>query len=105
MILNSIATTITMERNKTKFKYLLGIWKSLPSYPTNEDVSYEISSYLIKDGRNGGEFSEQTMKSIFGTGWEKTKVRDIFDQMLLSGEIYVSKEGTNGKVWYKIIKK
>ena len=95
----------TMERNKTKFKYLLGIWKTLPGYPTTEDISYEISSYLIKDGRNGGEFSNQTLNSIFGSGWEKTRVKEIIDEMFLSGEIYESKKGTNGKVWYKIIKK
>lgn len=94
-----------MERNKTKFKYLLGIWKSLPDYPTNEDISYEISSYLIKDGRNGGEFSDQTFKSIFGSGWEKTRIKEVIDEMILTGEIHESKKGTNGKIWYKILKK
>jgi hypothetical protein len=94
-----------MERNKTKFKYLLGIWKSLPDYPTNEDISYEISSYLIKDGRNGGEFSDQTFKSIFGSGWEKTRIKEVINEMILTGEIHESKKGTNGKIWYKILKK
>jgi hypothetical protein len=94
-----------MERNKTKFKYLLGIWKTLPDYPNNEDVFYEISSYLIRDGRNGGEFSDQTFKSIFGSGWENTKIKKVVDEMILSGEIYESKKGTNGKIWYKILKR
>ena len=43
-----------MEKNKLKMKYLLGIWKDLPEYPTKEDVIYELNSYLIKDGRPDG---------------------------------------------------
>ena len=49
-----------MNRNKIKLKYVLNLWKSLPEYPTKEDVLYEIKSFLVRDSRPG-EFSHQTL--------------------------------------------
>ena len=66
-----------MEKNKLKLKYLLGIWRDLPEYPTKEDIIYELNSYLIKDGRPDGEFSEQTFNSFLNAGWEKTSQGDL----------------------------
>jgi len=43
-----------MNRGRIKFKYLLSVWKTMPDYPTQEDVVYELSLYLIKDGRPNG---------------------------------------------------
>ena len=60
-----------MEKNKLKMKYLLGIWKDLPGYPTEEDVLYELNSYLVKDGRPDGEFSEHTFNSFLPEGWKE----------------------------------
>ena len=48
----------------------MGLWKTLPNYPTKEDVQYEISVFLLKEGRSGSEFSIQTLNSIYGTKWE-----------------------------------
>jgi len=40
-----------MDKNKLKMKYHMGIWKELPAYPTEEDVVFELNSYLVRDGR------------------------------------------------------
>jgi hypothetical protein len=91
-----------MKREKIKLKYLMGIWKHLPNYPTSDDMIYEITSYLIKDGRPNGEFTFQTLNSVFGKGWEKTEVYQKIGQMIEKGEISRSEKKDNGKEWYKI---
>jgi len=94
-----------MNRNKIKFKYLMNLWKSLPSYPTQEDVIFELTSYLEKDGRPNGEFSLQTFNSILGSKWMETKHYELVQNMISSGQfIEVSGQGTN-KVKYKLKEK
>lgn len=91
-----------MEKNKLKMKYLLGIWKDLPEYPTKEDVIYELNSYLIKDGRPDGEFSDQTFNSFLPEGWEKNKFGEEVNE-LIETDIFEKSEKTLGnKNWYKI---
>ena len=34
-----------MNKDQIKFKYILGLWKSLPTYPTNEDL-VTIQDYI-----------------------------------------------------------
>lgn len=63
----------------------MGIWKYLPSYPTAEDIIYELSVYLIKDGRPNGDFTLQTLNSAFGQGWAKTKHGDVVKQLIEDG--------------------
>jgi hypothetical protein len=91
-----------MNRNKAKLKYLLNIWKSLPQYPTKEDVVYEITAYLIKDGRPNGEFSPQTFKSIFGSGWDKGAHGLVINSMIKEGEIEETPKSSETKKWYRI---
>jgi hypothetical protein len=74
-----------MEKNKLKMKYLLGIWRDLPEYPTREDIIYELNSYLIKDGRPDGEFSDQTFNSFLVPGWEKTEQGNIIRELIETG--------------------
>ena len=83
-------------------KYLLGIWRDLPEYPTKEDVIYELNCYLIKDGRPDGEFSDQTFNSFLPENWESEKFGDAVKE-LIETEIFEKTEKTLGnKNWYKI---
>lgn len=68
----------------------MNLWKSLPTYPTKEDVIYELSCYLAKDGRPGGEFTMQTFNSVFGTDWAKTKYNEIIEDMINAGDFLES---------------
>jgi hypothetical protein len=91
-----------MEKNKLKMKYLLGIWRDLPEYPTKEDIIYELNSYLVKDGRPDGDFSDQTFNSFLPQGWEKSKHGEHVNE-LIESEIFEKTEKTLGnKNWYKI---
>jgi hypothetical protein len=91
-----------MEKNKIKMKYHMGIWKELPAYPTEEDVIFELNSYLVRDGRPQGEFSEQTFNSFFPSGWEKNKHGELVKE-LIETEIFEKSEKTLGnKNRYKI---
>ena len=91
-----------MNRNKIKFKYLMNLWKSLPSYPTQEDILYELCSYLEKDGRPNGEFTFQTFNSLWGSKWMETKHHELVQQMFDAGLFIESSEQGSNKVKYKI---
>lgn len=91
-----------MERNKIEFKYLMGLWKSLPGYPTKKDIIYELSVYLLKDGRPNGEFSHQTFNSAFGSDWEKTEHKGIVDEMVKDGDFEETSKSSATKRWYRI---
>jgi hypothetical protein len=91
-----------MNKDKIKFKYILGLWKTMPEYPTGEDIIYELSLFLFKDKRPNGEFSHQTFNSVFGSSWETTKHGDLVKQMVESGEFTETKKSTASKKWYKI---
>lgn len=91
-----------MDKNKIKLKYLLGIWKTLPSYPTSEDIVYEIKSFLLKEGKSGGEISQQNLKSIFGSDYENKTHGNILSELIQSGEIEEKVKGQQNKVWYKL---
>jgi hypothetical protein len=91
-----------MDRNKIKFKYLLNVWKSLPEYPTKEDVAYEIAVYMIKDGRNKGDISLQTFNSIYGSTWEKTKHGEVIRMMIADNDLIESEKSTPSKKWFKL---
>ena len=98
-------TRSLMNKNKIKFKYLLNIWKSLPNYPTKEDLVYEIEIFLIKDGRPNGDFSNQTFKSVFGSSWEKTKHGEVIKSMIEDKDFIESEKSSDSKKWYRINKK
>jgi hypothetical protein len=89
-----------MEKTKIKLKYVLGVWKLLPHYPTPEDITFEIQNYLEKDGRPEGEFSPQTFKSIWGSKWLETKHPAVLEKMIQSGEFELT--GTESKPRYKL---
>ena len=91
-----------MNKNKIKFKYLMNLWRTMPGYPTKEDVIYELNVYLMKDGRPNGSFSLQTLKAPFGSDWEETRFKEIVDEMIESGEFEVDAKKSSSKVWYKI---
>jgi hypothetical protein len=91
-----------MDKNKLKFKYLLGVWKDLPQYPTKEDIIYELNSYLIKDGRPDGEFSDQTFNSFLNEGWEGSKHGDLVKELIETGEFEKTERSIGNKNWYKI---
>lgn len=91
-----------MERNKIKFKYLLGVWKNLKEYPTPEDILYELNVYLMKDGRPDGDFSRQTFNSIYGNGWESTDHGIVIKSMFSNGDFIETERSKGNKKWYKV---
>jgi capsule polysaccharide modification protein KpsS len=92
-----------MNRNKIKLKYVLNLWKSLPGYPTKEDVLYEIKSFLVRDSRPG-EFSHQTLNAVFGSKWEKTEYGRIVNELIEDGLIEETKKISASKKWYTLKK-
>lgn len=90
-----------MNKNKIKIKYLLNLWKHLPQYPSKEDIIYETSVYLLKEGKPNGDFSVQTFKSIFGSQWEKTH-GSVIEEMMKYGDFEETEKSNETKRWYRI---
>ena len=80
----------------------MGVWKNLSNYPSKEDIVYEISLYLLKDKRPNGEFSSQTLNSIFGSKWEGESHGQVIKKMIADGDFIETKKITASKIWYKI---
>ena len=80
----------------------MNLWRSLSDYPTKMDVIYELSVYLMKDGRPNGEFSHQTFNSAFGSEWESSKHSEIIGELIKTGEFEETSKSVAGKKWYKI---
>lgn len=64
----------------------MNLWKTLPQYPSKEDIIYELSVYLLKDGRPNGEFTFQTFNSAFGSGWQETKHGSQIETIIKDGD-------------------
>ena len=82
-------------------KYHMGIWKELPAYPTEEDVIFELNSYLVRDGRPNGDFSMQTFNSFLPGGWESSKHGEIIND-LIKKETFITQKAKGGKTLFKI---
>lgn len=80
----------------------MNVWKSLPGYPTEEDVKYEIGTYLFKEGKVEEDFSLSTLNSLYGRNWETTQHYKVVESMIESGEIIKIDKNNGGKDWYKI---
>jgi hypothetical protein len=93
-----------MDKNKIPFRYLMNLWRVMPDYPTERDVIYELSVYLLKDGRPNGEFSLQTFNSAFGQDWEKSNHKLVIEEMISNGSFVETPKSVAGKKWYKIKK-
>jgi len=91
-----------MNKNKIKMKYLLGIWKDLPEYPTKEDIIYELNSYLIKEGYPDGVFSKEIFNNFLPKDWEKDKFGELINELFETGVFEKSKKSTKNKDLYKI---
>lgn len=81
----------------------MNLWKSLPNYPTKEDIKYEIVSYLHKEGKIEQGFSFSTLNSLYGKDWEKTSHFNIIQEMINSNEIEKLEKKASGNDWYKIV--
>ena len=83
----------------------MNVWKSLPEYPLEEDIIYELSAYLAKDKRPNGKFTEQTFNSVFGSNWRETKYKDIIERMLSNGIFAESEDSKPSRKRYFIKEK
>jgi hypothetical protein len=83
----------------------MGVWKNLPDYPNKEDVIYELSVYLLKDGRPNGDFTLQTFNSVFGQGWAKTKHGEIVKQLIVDGSFVAQTPDDPKKTKYNLSRK
>jgi len=97
-----------MNKDKLPVKYQINIWKTLPNYPTREDVLFELYMYISK--KKSDEFSEQTLNGIWYdaggvANWKGTAHESRINEMMTDGTFgKVRTEEKSGKSWFKIAK-
>lgn len=94
-----------LNKNRLPVKYLVGVWKTLPGYPTKEDVLYELANYIQRKVK-GGEFSEQTFNGIWCdqsgvANWKNTQIEKHLNSMISGGTFEKTKD-SGDKIWYRI---
>jgi hypothetical protein len=94
-------TSLAMNKNQLKMKYLMGLWKTLPNYPTTEDVLYELQIHLQKVDQTQSELGASDFKSLWGSGWAKSPQFDRVSELVSQG--LLSQQGTLAKPKYKIV--
>lgn len=85
--------------NNTKFKYLMGIWKILPEYPTEDDIIYEIKEFL-KGNNSSDIFDENTLSKIFGKDYKEEKFQNSWGLCLKNN--LIEKIEISNKLKYKL---
>jgi hypothetical protein len=92
-------------------KYVLGVYRAIPTYPTTQDFMFEVISYIIKVADSKEKiwdpteikFSAKTLKYVFGDNMKseefvdriKSILKDLLETEVLSkhGEhIFISQE-------------
>lgn len=97
-----------MDKKKLPIKYQIGIWKTLPNYPTKNDILYELQVHVSK--MKTGEFSEQTFNGIWYdeggvANWRGTKIEAHLESIINDSAIVEQTkcDEKTGKQWYKIV--
>ncbi len=82
-------------------KYLMGLWKTLPNYPTTEDVLYELQIHLQKGDQPQGDLAASDFKSLWGSGWAGSPQFERVSELVSQG--LLSQQGTPAKPKYRIV--
>ena len=81
---------INIDKNKVQVRYITGINKCLPNYPTPLDVLYESCMETV----DGNLFSDAKIENRFGL--DEDGVRKIVENLLTLG--YIEKSGSRNKI-------
>jgi len=91
-----------MNKNKLKVKWLLGIYKVLPNYPTQEDILFDLVEFLYQKDQINDSFTISIFKLIYNKQYSGLQAKiDIAFNELLDLEILKVHE-TKNKEWYII---
>jgi len=91
----------TIDTRKLKVKYVLGNYASLKSYPTSEDILYELILDFCGRIYDELKFTDASIKRKYNlTDEELSLIIDHFKSWKLLKEVH----GNNSYTTYKIIK-
>lgn len=91
-----------MNKNKLKVKWLLGIYKVLPNYPSQEDILFDLVEFLYQKDQIKDSFTKSIFKLIYNKQYSSLQEKiDIAFNELLELEILKIHE-TKNKEWYII---
>jgi len=69
-----------INQNKLKIKYILGIYKDLPSFPTIEDIMYDlVESNLLND--KDIQFTDQSLMKKY-PNLSREDLKKLLDKMI-----------------------
>lgn len=80
----------TIDKNKVQIRYITGINKCLPDYPTPLDILYDS----CVEGADANLFSEAKMENKYGM--DETQITMTIEELLNLG--YIKKNNTRYKI-------
>jgi len=86
-----------------KLKYKFKVFHLLESYPTPEDVLFEIVNFLSERNRLDQEWSDLGIKGAFSKRFSEDEISDLLQQLVDQGFL-AKKEGSGKRNYFRIIK-
>lgn len=85
-----------------KIKYLYNSYHLLDSYPTDEDIHYQIVKHQSENNKVGEEFSDKGAKSILDYKVEQDVLVERLNSLVELG--YLTTRTSKEKTYYTLIK-
>lgn len=86
-----------------KIKYVYNVHHLLDSYPTEEDILFEITRYLEEKNKLAEEWSDLGIKVALSKKIEEDELNKLLDSLVIQG--YLSKKiGAGKRNYYTILK-
>lgn len=94
-----------MQEENVKLKYIIGIYKDLPEYPSAEDIYYFIYNRSVSKARPvvGFNFTDNLIFSKMGNELDETRVSESLQDLVDKG-IIALKKSTKTRTSYEVVK-
>lgn len=87
----------------TKIKYIYDVYHLLDSFPTEEDVHFQVVKWLRENDKIEEEFSDKGIKNVLERKMEYSKLQEKLESLVSLG--YLKKgEVKDQKSMYKVLK-
>ena len=94
---------MNFNQDKIKLKYILGIHKDLPGYPTGEDILYYVIKRHHEKGKDGDvTFTDNLLFKKLGDEYADNIIQSL-NELVHSSQVSILRE-TNESTTYKVLK-
>ena len=84
-----------------KLKYKFNVFHLLESYPTTEDILFEITTFLTEKNKLTEEWSDLGIKGAFHKKLDENDLQNFLDELVKNDKL-IKREGSGKRNYYKI---